>query len=179
MAMIRREYNAYSYKEAVEAAKKDGLVVKINKTESFKAAGRPVGEAFKRFGADALEKAKITAPGEGFMLVLRTGKADNKNRPYKYHNTVREGAMRKECYFEWKRADNGTIVASFKGSEVHKAEAIARGKEIMKDLKTDLVLERVYRGVDGTGIEGTLTYEPSIHTEIGTYVFVGNEPATF
>ena len=69
--MIKREFEVYSYEEAVNAAEAEGLTVYRNKTASWKSAGSPVSDKdLKKFAEDKLKEDKRTAAGEGSLLLL-------------------------------------------------------------------------------------------------------------
>ena len=49
------------------------------------------------------------------------------------------------------------------------------GRELIKDLKTNLILTIVYRIVENDGIVGYLDYTPSNKSKLGRFLFFGNE----
>ena len=179
--MIKREFEAYSYAEAVEAAEAAGFKVNRNKTASWKNAGSPISSKdLKDFCAEQLAKEKLTdVPGVGFMVVVSAGSKDTRERPYVYENVITEGRMETERTYEVRRADNGALVVSLAGEGATKNAAIKAAKEIMSDVKVDLNIEVVYRVKDGKNVVGHLKYVPSINAEKGRYLFLGNEIASF
>ncbi len=179
--MIRKEYSVYSYAEAVAAAENDGFKVIRNKTNSWKTAGSPVSDKdFKVFATAQMEKEKLSeVPGVGFIVVVAPGSKDTRERPYTYENVVNEGRMTTERTYEVFRTDNGDVVLSLSGEGATKDAAIKAAKEAMSEVKADMDIRVVYRVKEGKEIVGHLKYTPSINAEVGKYVFVGNEIASF
>jgi len=179
--MVKKEFEVYSYEEAVAAVEAEGYKVIRNKTASWKNAGSPVGDAgLKTFANEQLAKEKLTSvPGVGFIVVVANGSKDTRERPYTYENVVTEGRMATERTYEVRRVDNGELVVSLSGDGATKDAAIKAAKEIMADVKADLNIEVVYRVKDGKNVVGRLKYTPSINAQKGRYIFFGNEVAGF
>ena len=179
--MVKKEFEVYSYEEAVAAVEAEGYKVIRNKTASWKNAGSPVGDAgLKTFANEQLAKEKLTSvPGVGFIIVVANGSKDTRERPYTYENVVTEGRMATERTYEVRRVDNGELVVSLSGDGATKDAAIKAAKEIMADVKADLNIEVVYRVKDGKNVVGRLKYTPSINAQKGRYIFFGNEVAGF
>ena len=70
--MVKKEFEVYSYEEAVAAVEAEGYKVIRNKTNSWKTAGSPVGDAaLKTFANAQMDKEKLTnVPGVGFIVVV-------------------------------------------------------------------------------------------------------------
>lgn len=181
LIMVKREFEVYSYEEAVAAAEALGHKVIRNKTASWKNAGSPISDAaLKTFAEEQIAKEKMTGvPGVGFMVVVAAGTKDSRERPYTYENVVTDGRMATERTYEVRRVDNNELVVSLSGEGATKDAAIKAAKEVMPDVKADMNLEVVYRVKDGKSKIGTLKYVPSINAEKGRYVFFGNEVSTF
>jgi len=179
--MVKKEFEVYSYEEAVAAVEAEGYKVIRNKTASWKNAGSPVGDAgLKTFANEQLAKEKLTSvPGVGFIIVVANGSKDTRERPYTYENVVTEGRMATERTYEVRRVDNGELVVSLSGDGATKDAAIKAAKEIMADVKADLNIEVVYRVKDGKNVVGRLKYTPSVNAQKGRYIFFGNEVAGF
>jgi len=179
--MVKHEFEVYSYEEAVAAAEAKGYKVIRNKTASWKNAGSPISDsALKTFTVEQLGKEKLTeVPGVGFIVVVANGSKDTRERPYTYENVVTDGRMATERTYEVRRVDNGELVVSLAGDGATKDAAIKAAKEVMPDVKADMDIEVVYRVKDGKNVVGHLKYAPSINTEKGRYIFLGNEVATF
>ena len=179
--MVKKEFEVYSYEEAVAAVEAEGYKVIRNKTASWKNAGSPVGDAgLKTFANEQLAKEKLTSvPGVGFIVVVANGSKDTRERPYTYENVVTEGRMATERTYEVRRVDNGELVVSLSGDGATKDAAIKAAKEIMADVKADLNIEVVYRVKDGKNVVGRLKYTPSINAQKGRYIFFGNEVTGF
>ena len=179
--MVKKEFEVYSYEEAVAAVEAEGYKVIRNKTASWKNAGSPVGDAgLKTFANEQLAKEKLTSvPGVGFIVVVANGSKDTRERPYTYENVVTEGRMATERTYEVRRVDNGELVVSLSGDGATKDAAIKAAKEIMADVKADLNIEVVYRVKDGKNVVGRLKYTPSVNAQKGRYIFFGNEVAGF
>ena len=179
--MVKKDFEVYSYEEAIAAAEAEGFKVTRNKTASWKNAGSPISDKdLKAFVVDQMNKEKLAnVPGVGFMVVVAAGSKDTRERPYTYENVVTEGRMNTERTFEVRRVDNGELVISLAGEGATKDAAIKAAKEIMAEVKADLDIEVVYRVKDGKSVVGHLKYTPSINTEKGRYIFLGNELATF
>lgn len=179
--MVKKEFEVYSYEEAVAAAEAEGFKVTRNKTASWKNAGSPISDKdLKAFVVDQMNKEKLTGvPGVGFIVVVASGSKDTRERPYTYENVVTEGRMATERTFEVRRVDNGELVVSLAGEGATKDAAIKAAKEAMLDVKADMDIEVVYRVKDGKNVIGHLKYVPSINAEKGRYIFLGNEIATF
>ena len=171
--MIRKEFEVFSFDEAVAAAEKEGFHVIKNKTMSWKNAGSPVSDKeLKVFAVDQLTKERLTnVPGAGFMIIVKAGSADTRERPYAYENITTDGRIKTERTYEWTRNDTGEVVLSTTGT---KDEAIKAAKEIMSEVKADMTLTVVYRVKEGKDVIGRLTYTPSKNTESGRYLFIGN-----
>lgn len=181
LIMVKKEFEVYSYEEAVAAAEAEGYKVIRNKTNSWKNAGSPIGDAaLKTFANTQMEKEKLTdVPGVGFIVVVANGSKDTRERPYTYENVVTDGRMATERTYEVRRVDNGELVVSLAGEGATKDAAIKAAKEVMCDVKTDLDIEVVYRVKDGKSTVGHLKYAPSINAQKGRYIFFGNEVAGF
>ena len=179
--MVKREFEVYSYEEAVAAAEAEGFKVIRNKTASWKNAGSPISDKeLKAFATEQIAKEKlVNVAGVGFIVVVAAGSKDTRERPYTYENVVTEGRMETERTYEVRRDDNEELVVSLSGDGATKEAAIKAAKEVMADVKTDLNIEVVYRVKDGKNIVGHLKYVPSINAEKGRYVFLGNEVASF
>lgn len=179
--MIKKEFEVYSYEEAVAAAEAEGYKVTRNKTASWKNAGSPISDKdLKAFTVEQMTKEKLTnVPGVGFIVVVAAGSKDTRERPYTYENVVTDGRMATERTYEVRRVDNGELVVSLAGEGATKDAAVKAAKEIMSDVKTDLDIEVVYRVKDGKNIVGHLKYTPSVNAEKGRYIFLGNEVAQF
>ena len=179
--MVKKEFEVYSYVEAVEAAEALGYKVIRNKTASWKNAGSPIGDAaLKTFANDQLAKEKLTdVPGVGFMVVVANGSKDTRERPYTFKNVVTEGRMATERTYEVRRKDTDELVVSLAGDGATKEAAIKAAKEVMCDVKADLYGAVVYRVKDGKSKVFELDYTPSINAEKGRYIFLGNEVAGF
>lgn len=179
--MVKKEFEVYSYEEAVAAAEAEGFKVTRNKTASWKNAGSPISDKdLKAFVVDQMNKEKLTGvPGVGFIVVVASGSKDTRERPYTYENVVTEGRMATERTFEVRRVDNGELVVSLAGEGATKDAAIKAAKEAMLNVKADMDIEVVYRVKDGKNVIGHLKYVPSINAEKGRYIFLGNEVATF
>lgn len=179
--MVKKEFEVYSYEEAVAAAEAEGFKVTRNKTASWKNAGSPISDKdLKAFTVDQMNKEKLTGiPGVGFIVVVASGSKDTRERPYAYENVVTEGRMATERTFEVRRVDNGELVVSLAGEGATKDAAIKAAKEAMSEVKADMDIEVVYRVKDGKNVIGHLKYVPSVNAEKGRYIFLGNEVATF
>lgn len=179
--MVKKEFEVYSYEEAVAAVEAEGYKVIRNKTNSWKNAGSPVGDAaLKTFANTQMDKEKLVdVPGVGFIVVVAPGSKDTRERPYTYENVVTDGRKETERTYEVRRVDNGELVVSLAGDGATKDAAIKAAKEVMSDVKADLDIEVVYRVKDGKSVVGHLKYTPSINAQKGRYIFFGNEVAGF
>lgn len=179
--MVKKEFEVYSYEEAVAAAEAEGFKVIRNKTNSWKNAGSPIGDAaLKTFANEQLAKEKLVGvPGVGFIVAVANGSKDTRERPYSYENVVTDGRMETERTYEVRRVDNGELVVSLAGDGATKDAAIKAAKEVMSEVKTDMKIEVVYRVKDGKNVVGHLKYVPSINAQKGRYIFFGNEVAGF
>ena len=179
--MVKKEFEVYSYEEAVAAAEAEGFKVIRNKTNSWKNAGSPIGDAaLKTFANEQLAKERVTGvPGVGFIVAVANGSKDTRERPYSYENVVTDGRMETERTYEVRRADNGELIVSLAGDGATKDAAIKAAKEVMSEVKADMKIEVVYRVKDGKNVVGRLKYVPSINAQKGRYIFFGNEVAGF
>ena len=179
--MVKKEFEVYSYEEAVAAAEAEGFKVIRNKTNSWKNAGSPIGDAaLKTFANEQLAKEKLVGvPGVGFIVAVANGSKDTRERPYSYENVVTDGRMETERTYEVRRSDNGELVVSLAGDGATKDAAIKAAKEVMSEVKADMKIEVVYRVKDGKNVVGHLKYVPSINAQKGRYIFFGNEVAGF
>ena len=171
--MKRFEINAFSMEEAKAKAAEMGLTVVRNVTQSWKNANSPVTDkSFKEFAVDSLQKNHLAnAEGVGLMVVVNSGSADTRERPYKFTNNVVEGKKNIERVYEIRRKDNGTVLATAS----MKADAEKKAKALMADVKTDLECVIVYHVTEGKDLAFTLNYTPSTSTKEGTYIVFGNE----
>lgn len=171
--MKRFEINAFSLEEAKAKAAEMGLTVVRNVTMSWKNAGSPTTDRmFKEFAVDSLQKNHLTnAEGVGLMVVIASGSADTRQRPYKYKNNVVEGRKNLERAYEIRRKDTGEVVAS----KDNKSDAEKAAKKLIADLHTDLECIIVYHVKDGKELAFTLDYVPSVNAKEGTYIVFGNE----
>lgn len=166
--MKKFEINAYSLNEAKEKALANGVTVIKNVTPSFKNE-KPVD--FDKFAEDMLKKNKIdTATGVGCIVVIEAGSADTRERPYELINNVTEGPLTKKRIFEVRKKSDDTLVAEAET----KGDAIRKAKNIMKEVRTDLVCKQVYRVLGDHGKAFELKYTPSANTNEGTYVVFYN-----
>lgn len=179
--MVKREFEVYSYEEAVAAAEAEGFKVTRNKTASWKNAGSPISDKdLKAFTVEQMNKEKLAGvPGVGFIVVVAAGSKDTRERPYTVENVVTEGRMATERTYEVRRVDNGELVVSLAGEGATKDAAVKAAKEVMSEVKTDLDVEVVYRVKDGKNVVSHIKYTPSINAEKGRYIFLGNEVASF
>lgn len=179
--MVKKEFEVYSYQEAVEAAEAEGFKVVRNKTASWKSAGSPISDKdLKKFAEDQIAKEKLTGlAGAGFLVVVAAGSKDTRERPYTYENVVTDGRMATVRTYEVRRVDNGKLVVSVAGEGATKDAAIKAAKEAMLEEKADMDIEVVYRVKDGKNVVGHLKYAPSINAETGRYIFIGNDLASF
>ena len=179
--MVKREFEVYSYEEALEAAEAEGFKVIRNKTASWKNAGSPISDQqLKTFTVEQLEKEKLTnVPGVGFIVVVASGSKDTRERPYAYENVVTDGRMETERTYEVRRMDNDELMISLAGEGATKDAAIKAAKDIMTNVKADLRIEVVYRVKYGKNTVGYLRYTPSVNAEKGRYIFLGNAIASF
>lgn len=179
--MVRKEFEVFSYEEAVAAVEEMGFKVIKNKTIAWKNAGSPVSDKdLKNFAETQFAKEKVAnVPNVGILIAVAPGTKDSRERPYTYENVVVDGKMEKERTYEVRRVDNDELVVSVAGDGATKDVAIKAAKESMSDVKTDLYIEVVYRVKDGKNIIGRLKYTPSINAERGRYIFLGNELSNF
>lgn len=171
--MKRFEINAFSLEEAKAKAAEMGLTVVRNVTMSWKNAGSPITDkSFKEFAVDSLAKNHLAnAEGVGLIVVIASGSADTRERPYKYTNNVVEGKKNVERVYEVRRKDSGSVVAT----AATKSDAEKAAKKLMADVKADLECVIVYHVTEGKDLAFTLEYTPSTNTKEGTYIVFGNE----
>ena len=168
MIMKKFEINAFSLEEAKSKALEMGVSVIKNVTKSFKNE-KPTD--FDLFAEEMLKKNKIdNATGVGCIVVLEAGSADTRERPYELINNVTEGALTKRRVFEILKKSDGTLVATGET----KGDAIRAAKNIMKNIKEDLVCKQVYRVVGAHELAFELKYVPSVRTKEGKYIVFGN-----
>lgn len=165
------EIKAYSFADAKEQAAAQGLTVIKNVTGRFKNREEATtDDPMKEFCEKCFEKDKMTeTTGSAYIVVLEKGSEDVRERPYKFNNIVTEGQLTKKRVFEIKTAE-GKIVATAES----KGEASRKAKEVMKEVREDLVCEVVYRVDDDHKTVFTLDYVPSKNTNLGTYIVFGN-----
>ena len=179
--MIKKEFEVYSYEEALAAVEAEGYKVTRNKTASWKNAGSPISDKdLKAFTVEQMNKEKLTnVPGVGFLVVVAAGSKDTRERPYTVENVVTDGRMATERTYEVRRVDNGELVLSLAGEGATKEAAVKAAKAAMIDVKADLDVEVVYRVKDGKSVVSHIKYTPSVNAEKGRYIFLGNEIAQF
>lgn len=173
--MVRKEYYADSFYEAIEKIKADGFRVLRDKSTTWRKAGAPITDrAFKVFAAKVLEDENVIGfPGIGFVITIEHSVKDTKGYPYSYEHLKDTKRITKYKCYEWRRKDNDELVKSIGGAT--RAEALKIGKQLIRELKTDLKLEIVYRIEENDGVVGILHYKPSTKQKLGRYVFFGNE----
>lgn len=171
--MKRFEINAYSLDEAKAQAAEMGLTVVRNVTQSWKNAGSPVTDkSFKEFAVASLDKNHLaSAEGVGLIVVVASGSADTRERPYKIINNVVEGKKNMKRVYEVRRKDTGAVLAT----AAKKADAEKATKKLMSEVKTDLECVIVYHVTEGKDLAFTAKYTPSTNTKAGSYIVFGNE----
>lgn len=180
---------AKGYTQA-EALEKSGLKIdaKFNVTPSFKKEGKPTGKYLEAFAFEALDSRKLTdVAGVGGVIVVESGVADTRERPYKVTPVTTKGSRKWKMVYEGvvgadKDGNGGTIVFS----KDTKSEAETAGKAYVTENKVGLTV-RVAKVVDGSidketkvksagqPIAMTIDYTPSINTAEGEYIFFGYE----
>ncbi len=164
MFMKKFEINAYGYDEAKAKATELGVTIVRNVTPSFKKE-RPVD--FDNFAERMLKKNHLEdAENLGCIVVLESGSADTRERPYEYINNKVEGKLKKQRVFEIRTVKTD----SFVGEATTKADAAKIAKSAMKELREDLYCKQIYKIKDDKGLAFELKYVPSVNTKEGRYV---------
>lgn len=166
--MKKFEINAYGYEEAKQKALDLGITIVRNVTQSFKKE-KPID--FDAFAQTMLTKNHLdNASGVGCIVVLESGSADTRERPYEYVNNHVEGKLAKKRVFEVRTVKEDVLL----GEAVTKLDAIKIAKTAMKDVKQDLYCRQIYKIVGSKGLAFNLNYVPSCNTKEGRYIVFGN-----
>ena len=166
--MKKFEINAYSYDEAKAKALEYGMTIVRNVTPSFK---KEMPVDFDEFAERMLVKNHLeNANGVGCVVVLESGSADTRERPYEYVNNVVEGKLTKKRIFEVRTVKNDVLI----GEAETKSDAAKIAKTAMKEVKEDIYCRQIYKIVGEKGLAFNLNYVPSVNTKEGRYIVFGN-----
>lgn len=174
----RVDINAFTLKEAeVELAKQVNFETFANATQAWKNAGSPRSNTkeFKEFCANYLANKTKNKQGLGCVIVYEPGKADTRERPYKFTNIVNSKGKRKYV-------TTYTMIDPASGDLLAKTtENKAKAEEIAKSLYT----KSGYRGkvkcyytkevAEGEPLAFEMEYQPSKSATTGTFIFFGIE----
>lgn len=172
MSMKKFEIKAFSMEEAKGKAKEMGIGVVANVTPSFKKRGEPTGDKFAIFATEMMDKRNLTdVDGVGLMVVVESGSADKRIRPYAFKNNVADGTRKFRRVNEIRLKSTDQLV----GEAMKKEDAIKLAKQLMTKYKEDMVCKIVYRTIDAAEeVAFELDYVPSANTTEGTYIVFGN-----
>ena len=161
-----------------EAASQVDFNIMGDATQAWKTAGLPVDEKdMKEFCAEYLDKKlkKDARNGNGYMITLKAGVADSKERPYKIENAKNEKGKRKYVTaYLLKDKETDTILDIVKGT---KAEAMEAAKEIFasKEYTGEIVATYIHVVEEGEPKAFVGKYSPSKTTVLGSYYAFGFE----
>lgn len=172
-----------------------------NATQAWVKAGKPtVGtDGFKTFAVEYLKKHTKGTPGVGSFVVLESGVADSRERPYKVLTVSNEGTRKYSTVYQIVEADlkkksKKVMVADAEGVEKEvtkitaevvglgvvvdtaskKGEAEAKMKEWITETKRDYIIN-VVKVTDHNPIASYGIYTPSTSAKEGTYIAFGVE----
>lgn len=174
-----------------------------NATQAWVKAGKPTygTNDFKTFAAEYLKKATKGIAGVGAYVVMESGVADSRERPYKVISVSNEGTRKYSTVYQIVEADLKTktkkVIKTDKegvekevtetvaelvalGSVVDtaskKGEAEAKMKEWITETKRNYVVN-VVKVTDHNPVASYGIYTPSTSAKEGTYIAFGVEVA--
>jgi len=173
-----------------------------NATQAWIKAGKPANgtSAFKVFASEQLKKKTKFKEGLGAYVIVESGIADTRERPYKVISVITDGARKFKRTHQIVEAELATKLVKVNETdaegivtvkEVLTAEIISLGSVVatadkksealdeMKDWisaeKRDYVTIIAKEVVEGSAIAAYGVYTPSISAKEGTYVAFGVE----
>ena len=162
--MQKLEFSAFSLEDAKQQALALGVNVVKNVTPSYK---KENPSDIDEFGAEMLKKNRIKEDSkDGVIIVVESGMADTRERPYTFINNTVEGQLTKKRVFEIRKVSDDSLVAEAET----KGDAARVAKAIMKSVKEDLVCKQVYRVLGKKAVAFELNYTPSSRTKEGKYI---------
>jgi hypothetical protein len=185
------EIKAFTKDEAIAQAP---FAILKDATQAWKNAGKPVLTGLNEFMAEYLKKQTKTAPGIGCILVLDSGTADSREKPFKVNDVTNEvitgKALRlnketgeKEEVDTTKRKFTTTyvIVDDETNAILHKSrETKAEAKKALADIyasgyKGNITCYYTKEVTEGEPRAFTAEYTPSVSTKLGAYLVFGVE----
>lgn len=169
--------------QQVKAFNKEEAAVQVDfnvlgdATQAWKKAGCPLDpKEMQEFCEGYLvSKLKKASPGNGYIITIKSGVADSKERPYKIENVKNEKGKRKyvTAYLLKDKATN-TILDIVTGTKKD-AEDVAKDIFASKEYTGEIVAE--YIKVVGEGEKNAFKglHNPSKNTTLGSYYAFGYE----
>lgn len=159
----------FTREEAIASANLN-LDVKFDATPAFKKAGAPTNPDYiYAFANEYSQKKHKGLAGAGYFIVVESGVADSRERPYKVETVVTEGTRKYKTVYE------GFAEGKLVFSKDLKSEAEEAAKEYVTANKVDVTVRLAKNVVEGQETAMTVKYTPSINTKKGTYVLFGIE----
>lgn len=166
------EVKAFTKAEAIEKAP---FQILKDATQAWKNAGKPMtGSKLKEFMAEYLEKNTKFTMGNGCMIVIESGQADTRERPYTIENIKGDGKRKPTKAFQVVDNETKVILGTVFGTK-DDAEKFVKTLYTEKDYKGDATVEIVYKITEGEPIAMKSKYTPSKNAKEGTYLVFGVE----
>lgn len=161
--------NAYSYADALDFARAEGITVVKNATKAYNKVKNT--DSLDAFCNDYMHKHHLDeTSGVGCIIVESAGSADTRERPYKYINNTTVGPLKKKRVFQVRRKSDDSLVYEAES----KGDAARGAKSLMKHVKEDLICTQVYKVLGEHEVAFELNYAPSLNTRFGSYIVFGN-----
>ncbi len=161
------EINTWNRRDAKQIAYTMGFTKVRDITRTWSQYGKPLsGFKFNSFCSE-MEKRHALVPGKGLMFEI-TGKVywNNRKKPFKVKkNNFTRGIER---YVALYNVDNEYV-----GEGKSTVEALAVGKQIVKATKSAVHGVVSYRLKSENNIIFTIDYNPSVKTNKGVYLLIG------
>ena len=172
-----KEISAFTLKEAQEKlAETVNMEVFANATIAWNKAGkpRPGTPEYKVFCSEFLTKKTKNKAGLAGVIVMESGSADTRQRPYSFENVVNKEKRKYQTFLTVIDDETGKVLVETNGTKTDAKEAVR-----------DLYSKDGYRGnatcfynkkvVKGTKEAFTVKYQPSKSAKEGVFMFFGIE----
>lgn len=169
------EAKAYNKEEAFAQFPFNVQLQGADCTQAWKNAGKPMtGNALKEFMAEQLQKKTRFSAGNGCYIVVESGVADTRERPYTFNNVKSEGKRKAGKCIELINPETNEILGTTFGTK-HDAEKMAKELYTEKDYRGNIKGVYKYHIVEGEPLAFEVEYTPSKNARLGTYIAFGVE----
>lgn len=169
------EAKAYNKEEAFEQFPFNVQLQGADCTQAWKNAGKPMtGTALKEFMAEQLQKKTRFSAGNGCYIVVESGVADTRERPYTFENVKTDGKRKFTKVIELINPETNEILAKSYGNK-DEAEKVAKALYTDKGYKGNINAVIKHDVTEGEPLAFKVTYTPSKNAKLGTYIGFGVE----